>query len=117
MATLTINNISDDLLEKLERSARENGRTVEEEAMQWILSAEGRLRGFRELRNRFPDVRITDEQITRAKREGIHSDTTGESSEKPDPWIERARRHRESMPGVFISDDEELSRFKREGRL
>ena len=131
MATLTINNISDDLLEKLERSARLNSRTVEEEAMQRILStrfprderereelmerirenrrkmaeegfwtteeevtrlkhavppylecdsvqkpdpmrqsAEDRLKGFRELRNRFPDVFITDEQITRAKREG-----------------------------------------------
>ena len=117
MATLTINNIPDELLKKLEKSAHENGRSVEEEAMQRILSSEDRLRGFRELRNRFPDVRITDEQITRAKREGIHGGTTGESNEKPDPWLERAKAIRESMPHVFITDDEELNRFKREGRL
>ena len=54
MATLTIHNISDDLLEKLEHSARENGRTVEEEAMQWILSAEGRLRGIQRIEKPFP---------------------------------------------------------------
>ena len=75
MATLTLHNIPDELLKKLEKSAHENGRSVEEEAMRRILSAEDRLMGFRELRNRFPDVRITDEQITRAKRECIHSDT------------------------------------------
>ena len=34
MATLTIHNIPDDLLEKLEKSAHGNGHSVEEEAMQ-----------------------------------------------------------------------------------
>ena len=36
MAKLTINNISDNLLKKLERSARENRRTVEEEVVSWL---------------------------------------------------------------------------------
>ena len=38
MATLTIHNISDDLLEKLERSAIERGLSVEDEAVRRILS-------------------------------------------------------------------------------
>ena len=38
MATLTIHNISDDLLEKLERSAMERGLSVEDEAIRRILS-------------------------------------------------------------------------------
>ena len=131
MAKLTIGNISDDLLKKLEHSALERGLSVEDEAIRRILStsfplnerereelmerirenrrkmaeegfwtteeevtrlkhavppylesdsvqkpdpirqsSEDRLKGFRELRNRFPDVFITDEQIIRAKREG-----------------------------------------------
>ncbi len=131
MATLIIRNISDDLLEKLERSALERGLSVEDEAIRRILatsfplnereqeepmesirknrrnmaekgfwvteeevtrskhdvsygmksesdqepdsarqSIEDRLKGFRELMDRYPDVYITDEQITRAKREG-----------------------------------------------
>ena len=92
MATLTINNISDDLLKKLEHSAQENGRSVADEAVSWLS-----LRG---------SPGRTSARLT-----------TGESNEVPDPWLERAKRHRESMPGVFISDDEELNRFKREGRL
>ncbi len=38
MATLTIHNISDDLLEKLERSAMERGISIEDEAVRRILS-------------------------------------------------------------------------------
>ena len=84
MAKLTISNISEDLLEKLERSARLNSRTVEEEAMQRILST------------RFP----RDER----EREAI---------------MQRIREHRRKLAeaGVRIADDEELNRFKREGRL
>ncbi len=183
MATLTIHNIPDDLLKKLERSARENHRTVDEEAIIWlscveilgnpeVQSAEDRIKGFRELREKYPDVYITDEQITRAKREGRLGDgeddpyriiptrfaspmkpeefieyteglknklegevwmteeelnqaksdgrlgsDTGKTNREPDPWLEIARQHRESMPNVFIGDEEELNRFKREGRL
>ena len=208
MATLTIHNIPDDLLEKLERSAKGNSHTVDEEAVLWLSrveipetpepqSAEDRIRGFRELMERYPDVHITDEQITRAKREGRLGDSeddpykivpssshlqmkpeefieytqqlsrklegkvwvaeedmnraksegrlgededyayriiptksadpttpehrlesnTGESSREPDPWLERAKALRESMPDVYIGDEEELNRFKREGRL
>ena len=84
MAKLTIDNISDDLLKKLEKSAHENGRSVEEEAMQRILST------------RFP----RDER----EREAV---------------IQRIREHRRKLAeaGVRITDDEELNRFKREGRL
>ena len=84
MATLTIHNIPDELLKKLEKSAHENGRSVEEEAMQRILST------------RFP----RDER----EREAV---------------IQRIREHRRKLAeaGVRITDDEELNRFKREGRL
>ena len=128
MATLTIHNIPDDLLEKLEKSAHENGRSVEEEAMQRILSTrfprdeserEALMQRIRENRRKMAEEGFwtTEEEVNRAKREDIHSDTTGESKEKPDPWLERAKAIRESMPGVLITDDEELNRFKREGRL
>ena len=128
MATLTIHNIPDDLLKKLEKSAHENGRSVEEEAMQRILSTrfprdererEALMQRIRENRRKMAEEGFwtTEEEVNRFKREGIHSDTTGESNEKPDPWLERAKAIRESMPGVFITDDEELNRFKREGRL
>ena len=128
MATLTIHNIPDDLLKKLEKSAHENGRSVEEEAMQRILSTrfprdererEALMQRIRENRRKMAEEGFwtTEEEVNRAKREDIHSDTTGESKEKPDPWLERAKAIRESMPGVLITDDEELNRFKREGRL
>ena len=153
MATLTIHNIPDDLLQKLERSANENRRTVDQEAVLWLSrvevpetpepqSVEDRIKGFRKLRDKYPDVYITDEQITRGKREGRLGDgeddpyriippkptdpttpehrlesNTSESSREPDPWLEIARKHRESMPDVYIGDEEELNRFKREGRL
>ena len=128
MAKLTIDNISDDLLKKLEKSAHENGRSVEEEAMQRILSTrfprdererEALMQRIRENRRKMAEEGFwtTEEEVNRSKREDIHSDTTGESNEKPDPWLERAKAIRESMPGVLITDDEELNRFKREGRL
>ena len=95
MAKLTINNISDDLLKKLERSARENRRTVEEEAVSWL----------------------TDEILSRPERGGCPGKASTESNQELDPWLEIARRHRESMPNFYIDDEEELNRFKREGRL
>ena len=130
MATLTIHNIFDDLLKKLQRSARENGRAVDKEAIMWlsrvevpdtpeIQSTEEMLKNFRELRNRYPDSYVTDEEITRAKHAVPPplEDEVGEPSQQPDPWLERARALRESMPDVYIGDNEELNRFKREGRL
>ena len=128
MATLTINNISDDLLEKIERSARERGLSVEDEAIRRILSTsfplneserEELMERIRENRRKMAEkgIWITDEEVNRAKREGIHRDAAGKSSVESDPWLERAKAIRESMPGVFITDDEELNRFKREGRL
>ena len=124
MANLTIHNISDDLLEKLEHSARENGRTVEEEAMQRILSTrfprdererEAIIQRIREHRRKLAEEGIwtTDEEVNRFKREG----RLGEAATEPIDWIEVARKHRESMPDFFIDDEEQLNRFKREGRL
>ncbi len=128
MATLVIHDIPDDLLKKLERSARENGRAVEREAVVWLSqiqvpspldrpTTEEMIRSFRELRNRYPDSYVTEEDVTRGKREGKLGDEIVESDQEPDPWLEIARQTRESMPGVYITDEEELNRFKREGRL
>ena len=128
MATLVIHDIPDDLLKKLERSARENGRAVEREAVVWLSqiqapspldrpTTEEMIRNFRELRNRYPDSYVTEEDVTRGKREGRLGDEIVESDQEPDPWLEIARQTRESMPGVYITDEEELNRFKREGRL
>ena len=128
MATLTIHNIPDDLLKKLERSARENNHTVDEEVVAWLSqiqvpsphdrsTTEEMIRNFRELRNRYPDSYVTEEDVTKGKREGRLGDEIVESDQEPDPWLEIARQTRESMPGVYIGDEEELNRFKREGRL
>ena len=128
MATLTIHNIPDDLLKKLERSAKENGRAVEREAVIWLSqiqvpsspkrpTTEEMIRNFRELRNRYPDSYVTEEDVTKGKREGRYGYESEESIQEHDPWLERAREHRESMPDVYIGDEEELNRFKREGRL
>jgi plasmid stability protein len=128
MATLVIHDIPDDLLKKLEHSARENGRAVEREAVVWLSqiqvpstldrpTTEEMIRSFRELRNRYPDSYVTEEDVTRGKREGRLGDEIVESDQEPDPWLKRARKLRESMPDVYIEDEEELNRFKREGRL
>ena len=69
MATLTIHNIPDDLLEKLERSAKENSHTLDQEVVLWLSrvevpetpepqSVEDRIKGFRKLRDKYPDVPI-----------------------------------------------------------
>ena len=128
MATLTIHNIPDELLQKLERSAREHGRVVEQEAVIWLSqiqvpssperpTTEEMIRNFRELRDRYPDSYVTEEDVTKGKREGRYGYEFDESIQEPDLWLERARALRESMPDVYIGDEEELNRFKREGRL
>ena len=124
MATLTINNISDDLLKKLERSALERGLSVEDEAIRRILSTsfplnererEALMQRIRENRRKLAEEGIwtTDEEVNRFKREG----RLGEAATEPIDWIEIARKHRESMPDFSIDDEEQLNRFKREGRL
>lgn len=132
MATLTIHNISDDLLEKLERSAMERGLSVEDEAIRRILSTKFTLneREREELMERVRKNRrkmaeegvwLTEEVITRSKHDVSYpyppDYKTSEPSQQLDPWLERARALRESMPDVHIGDEEELNRFKREGRL
>ncbi len=91
MASLTIHNIPDDLLEKLEHSAMERGLSVEDEAIR----------------------RITSTSFSSEK----HEDGETIAKQEPNPWLERARKLRENMPDVHIGDEEELNRFKREGRL
>lgn len=132
MATLTIHNISDDLLEKLERSAMERGLSIEDEAIRRILSTkfalnererEELMESVRKNRRKMAEegVWITEEAITRSKHDVSYpyppDYKTSEPSQQPDPWLERARTLRESMPDVHIGDEEELNRFKREGRL
>lgn len=128
MATLTIHNIPDDLLKRLEHSAKENGHTVEQEAVIWLSKIQASfsperpttdemIRNFRELRNRYPDSYVTEEDVTKGKREGRYGYESDEAIQEHDPWLERARALRESMPDVYIGDEEELNRFKREGRL
>ena len=132
MASLTIHNISDDLLEKLERSAMERGLSVEDEAIRRILSTKFTLneREREELMERVRKNRrkmaeegvwLTEEVITRSKHDVSYpyppDYKTSEPSQQLDPWLERARALQESMPDVHIGDEEELNRFKREGRL
>ena len=138
MATLTIHNIPDDLLEKLERSARENSRAVDEEAVIWLSrveapepaeqpSPEDRVKGFKELMERYPDVHITDEQITRAKREGRLGDGEDDpyriipsrftSPMKPEEFIEYTDELKNKLEGKVWVTEEELNKSKREGRL
>ena len=81
MATLTIHNIPDDLLKKLERSACENKRTVDEEAVIWLSSIEAPeppekppakqiIKELREFRKQTSNIYLTDETLNRAKCAG-----------------------------------------------
>ena len=138
MATLTIHNIPDDLLKKLERSAKENSHTVDEEAVLWLSrvevpetpehrSVEDRIKGFRKLRDKYPDVYITDEQITRGKREGRLGDSEDDpyriipsrfaDSMKPEEFIEYTQQLSHKLEGKVRATEEEVNRAKREGRL
>ena len=138
MATLTIHNIPDDLLEKLERSASENSRAVDEEAVLWLSrveipetpeprSVEDRIKGFRKLREKYPNVYITDEQITRGKREGRLGDNEDDpyriipsrftSPMKPEEFIEYTQQLSRKLEGKVWATEEDVNRAKREGRL
>ena len=138
MATLTIHDIPDDLMKKLEHSAKENSHTVDEEAILWLSrvevpeipeprSAEDRVKGFRELMERYPDVHITDEKITRAKREGRLGDSEDDpyrimpsrftSPMKPEEFIKYTQRLSRKLEGKVWVTEEDVNRAKREGRL
>ena len=132
MATLTIHNIPDDLLKKLEKSAHENGRSVEEEAMQRILSTrfprdererEALMQRIRENRRKMAEkgIWITDEEIARAKH-AVPPYLKSESVQKPDSTRQSAedrlkgfRELRNHFPDVYITDGQ-ITRAKREGR-
>ena len=81
MATLVIHDIPDDLLEKLERSARENRRTVDQEVVLWLSSIEVRdlpekppakeiIKELKEFRKQTSHIYVKEEDLNRAKRDG-----------------------------------------------
>ena len=87
MPTLTIPNIPEDLMEKIQINASANGRSVEDEALIWLQDA------------------------------GSGRVMPRERTPKEEAEIERKiRRYRANMPKVNTNDDE-LNRYKREGRL
>ena len=92
MPTLTITNIPEELMEKMERRASVNGHAVEVEALFWLQSAENR--------RVVPNM----PHITRKR--------TPEEEAELDRKI---RRFRESIPMIHTNDDE-INRYKREGR-
>ena len=118
MATLTIHNIPNELLKKLERSAHENRRAVDEEAVLWLSRVE--TPASQEVQSADEDYAyriIPTKSADPTKPEHRLESNASESSREPDPWLERAKALRDSMPDVYIGDEEELNRFKREGRL
>ena len=92
MPTLTITNIPEELMEKIERRASVNGHPVEVEALFWLQSAENR--------RVVPNM----PHITRKR--------TPEEEAELDRKI---RLFRESIPMIHTNDDE-INRYKREGR-
>ena len=81
MATLTIHNIPDDLLKKLEHSAVENHRTVDEEVVIWLSqveapeppersSAKQVIEELREFRKGISHIYATEKDLNKAKRDG-----------------------------------------------
>ena len=81
MASLTIHNIPDDLLKKLEHSALENNRTVDEEAVNWLSTIEVRdppekppakeiIKELREFRKQTSHIYVKEEDLNRAKQDG-----------------------------------------------
>ncbi len=86
MATLTIHSMPEELLAKLKKSAKGNGRTVEDEVVSWLSQAVpgGKLPvqnvvdhipsetvlELRKFRKQFPELWLTDEILNRAKQEG-----------------------------------------------
>lgn len=79
MATLTLRNVPDELIEALERAARECGRSLDQEALarlerslaiRWP-TAEEKVRQIRRAQERFGDLApLGDAFLARAKRRG-----------------------------------------------
>jgi plasmid stability protein len=81
MAALTLSNLPDDLLGKLKDRAAQHGRTVEAEAVECLQLATQEVNGADRIERmledlkRFrdslsPDVRLEEESLSSAKREG-----------------------------------------------
>ena len=87
MPTLTIPNIPEDLMEKIQVNASANARSIEDEALFWLQNA------------------------------GSGRVMPRERTPKEEAEIQRKiRRYRANMPKVNTTNDE-LNRYKREGRL
>ena len=132
MATLTIHNISDDLLEKLERSAMERGISIEDEAVRRILSTkfalnererEELMESVRKNRRKMAEegIWLTEEEVTRAKHDvsyGMKSEIGQEPDSTRQSIEDRVKGFKELMeryPDVYITD-EQITQAKREGR-
>ena len=87
MPTITIPNIPEDLMEKMQSYASANGRALEDEALSWLQSAKN---------GTPPPRKHTPEELAELDRE--------------------LRRLHARLPMMDI-DNDELNRYKREGRL
>ena len=134
MKTLTIHNIPEDLMEKMERRASANGRAVEEEALNWLQIADnGRATPgiqpiarkrtpeelaeldlkIRRLRESMPMIHTDDEEINRYKMEGRPGERTPEEAAELLAESDRVRRGMTMIP----KGEADLNRCNCEGRL
>ena len=79
MATLTLKNVPDALIDQIKRQARQHGRSLNREAILILeqgagtaapVSVETRLERIRALRNRYNLPPLTEETLHEAKNEG-----------------------------------------------
>ena len=92
MKTLTIPNMPEDLMDIIERRAGANGRAVEDEALVWLQSAKSW--------SALPGVPVV----------------MGKRTPEEEAELDRKlRRLHERLPRIN-TDDDEINRYKREGR-
>lgn len=78
MATLTIKNLPDSLYERLKLTAAKHRRSLNSEAIvqleqslnKHVIDVEETIERVRELRSKYPNVWLTDEDLELAKNEG-----------------------------------------------
>ena len=78
MATLTIKNLPDSLYERLKLTAARHRRSLNSEAIvqleqslnKHVIDVEETIERVRELRSKYPNVWLTDEDLELAKNEG-----------------------------------------------
>ena len=92
MKTLTIPNIPEDLMEKMESRASANGRAVEEEALVWLQTAKSW--------SALPGVPVV----------------MGKRTPEEEAELDRKLRRLHASLPMIHTDDDEINRYKREGR-